>query len=117
LLKDFDISDTIDLESAREFIRKLLNLIEGVQQENQELKRLNQMLRDELRRLKGEQGKPDIKPSTKPAGNKDFSSEEERKNRKKRHKKAKKDRIKTHNSRDCKVDPAVLPEDARFKGT
>jgi len=116
LLKDFDISAIIDLESARNFIRKLLNLIEAHQQEIQELKRLNQMLRDELRRLKGEQGKPDIKPSTKAAGKKNFSSEEERKRRKKRNKKAKKDRIKTHNSEVCKVDPAVLPEDARFKG-
>jgi hypothetical protein len=116
LLKDIDISDTMDLESARNLIRKLLNLIEAHHQEIQELKRINQQLRDELRRLKGEQGKPDIKPSTKPAGKKNFSSEKERKKRKKRNKKAKKDRIKTHNSQVCKVDPAVLPEDARFKG-
>lgn len=116
MLKDFDISDIIDLESARETIRKLLNLIETFQQENQELKRLNQMLRDELRRLNGEQGKPNIKPSTKAAGNKNFSSEEERKKRKKRNKKSKKDRIKTHNKQICKVDPAILPEDAKFKG-
>ncbi len=116
MLKDFDISAIIDLESARNFIRKLLNLIEAHYQEIQELKRINQQLRDELRRLKGEQGKPDIKPSTKPAGKKNFSSEEERKKRKKRNKKSKKDRIKTHNRQVCKVDPAILPEDARFKG-
>lgn len=116
MLKDFDISAIINLESARNFIRKLLNLIEAHHQEIQELKRINQQLRDELRRLKGEQGKPDIKPSTKPAGKKNFSSEEERKKRKKRNKKSKKDRIKTHNRQVCKVDPAILPEDARFKG-
>ncbi|MFW6148148.1 MAG: bZIP transcription factor [Thermodesulfobacteriota bacterium] len=116
MLKDFDISTIIDFESARKFIRKLLNLIEKYHQEIRELKRLNQQLRDENHRLKGEQGKPRIKPSTKAGGKKNFSSEEERKRRKKRNKKAKKDRIKTHNSQVCKVDPAVLPEDARFKG-
>ena len=116
MLKDFDISAIIDLDSARDAIGKLLNLIEVLQQENQELKRLNQLLRDELRRLNGEQGKPDIKPSTKAAGKKNFSSEKERKKRNKRNKKSKKDRIKTHNKRICKVDPDILPEDAKFKG-
>jgi hypothetical protein len=116
LLKDFDISAIIDLDGARDAIGKLLNLIEELQQENQALKRLNQMLRDELRRLSGEQGKPDIKPSRKDTGSKNFSSEKERKKRKKRNKKSKKDRIKTHNKRICKVDPESLPEDAGFKG-
>lgn len=116
MLKDFDISAIIDLDSARDAIVKLLNLIEVLQQENQELKHLNQLLRDELRRLKGEQGKPDIKPSRKDTGNKNVSSEKERKERKKRNKKSKKDRIKIHNKRICKVDPDILPEDAKFKG-
>jgi hypothetical protein len=70
LLKDFDISAIIDLDRARDAIGKLLNLIEGLQRENQELKRLNQLLLDELRRLNGEQGKPDIKPSRKDTDNK-----------------------------------------------
>lgn len=113
MLKDFDISAIIDLDRAREAIGKLLNLIEALQQENQELKRLNQLLRDELRRLNGEQGKPDIKPKGK--GN-NVSSEKERKKRKQRNKKSKKDRIKMHNKRICKVDPEILPEDAKFKG-
>jgi hypothetical protein len=116
LLKDFDISTITDLDSARDAIVKLLNLIEGLQQEIQELKSLNQMLRDELRRLNGEQGKPDIKPSRKDTGNKNVSSEKERKGRKKRNKKSKKDRIKIHQKRICKVDPDILPEDAKFKG-
>lgn len=116
MLKDIDINVTADLDEARDIIRKLLNLIEALQQEIQEFKRINQQLRDENHRLKGEQGKPDIKPSTKGAKNKNFSSEKERKKRKKRNKKSKKDRIKTHNRQVCKVDPAILPEDARFKG-
>jgi hypothetical protein len=116
LLKDFDINIIIDLDRARDAIRKLLNLIETLQQENQELKHLNQLLRDELRRLNGEQGQLTIKPSKKGTGSKNFSSEEERKKRKQRNKKSKKDRIKTHNKRICKVDPATLPEDAKFKG-
>jgi len=115
VLNDFDISSIIDLDKAREAIGKLLNLIETLQKENQQLKSLNQQLRDELHRLKGEQGKPRIQANTKPPGN-NYSSEKERKERKKRKKGRKRDRIKIHNKRICKVDPAILPRDAQFKG-
>ncbi len=115
MLNDIDINAITDLEGARDVIGKLLNLIEALQQENQELKRINQQLRDEIHRLKGEQGKPRIKPSNKGTGSKNFSSEKERKKRKKRNKKSKKDRIKIHNKHICTVDPNILPEDATFK--
>jgi hypothetical protein len=109
------MSSIMDLDKAREAIGRLLNLIEKLQQENQELKSLNQQLRDELHRLKGEQGKPHIKPNRKTPG-KNFSSEKERKKGKKRNKRRKKDRIKTHNKHICKVEPSILPQDAQFKG-
>jgi hypothetical protein len=109
------MSSIMDLDKAREAIGRLLNLIEKLQQENQELKSLNQQLRHELHRLKGEQGKPHIKPNRK-TPDKNFSSEKERKKGKKRNKRRKKDRIKTHNKHICKVEPSILPQDAQFKG-
>jgi len=53
--------------------KKLLNLIERVVKENNTLLTERQQLRDEINRLKGEQGKPDIKANKKNDG--DISSE------------------------------------------
>ena len=58
-------------------VKKLLNLIERVVKENNTLLTERQQLRDEINRLKGEQGKPAIKANKKNAG--DISSEAERK--------------------------------------
>lgn len=114
MLNDLDVNNITDLEDALDVIRKLLNLVEALRQENLELKRQNQELRDEINRLKGEQGKPKIKPNKKTPGQ--YSSEKERKKSRKRKKHSKKDHIKTHNSQICSVDKSILPDDARFKG-
>ena len=58
-------------------VKKLLNLIERVVKENNTLLTERQQLRDEINRLKGEQGKPNIKANKKNDG--DISSEAERK--------------------------------------
>jgi hypothetical protein len=114
MLDDLDISRIRDLDDALDCIKKLLNLIETLNQEILELKGQNQELRDEINRLKGEQGKPTIKPNKKDPGQ--YSSEKERKKPKKRKKRSKKDRIKTHERQICSVDKALLPQDALFKG-
>jgi len=114
MLDDLDISKIRDLDDALDCIKKLLNLIETLNQEIPELKRQNQELRDENNRLKGEQGKPKIKPSKKNPGQ--YSSEKERKRPKKRKKRRKKDRIKTKKREICYVDKSLLPKDAQFKG-
>jgi hypothetical protein len=114
MLNALDIKNITDLDDALEVIRKLLNLVETLNQEILELKRQNQELRDEINRLKGEQGKPKIKPNKNPPGQ--YSSEKERKKSKKRKKHSKKDHIKTHKSQICSVDKSILPNDARFKG-
>lgn len=114
MLSDFDINNIRDLDRAINYIRKLLNLVETLGQENRELKRQNQELRDEINRLKGEQGKPTIKPNKKNPGQ--YSSEKERKKSKKRKKRGKKDRIKTHKTQICSLDKSLLPKDAQFKG-
>lgn len=114
MLNDIDINNIRDFNDALGCIRKLLNLIETLQQENLTIKNQNQKLRDEINRLKGEQGMPKIKPNKNPP--KQYSSERERKEPKKREKHCKKDCIKTHDKQICRVDKSLLPKDAQFKG-
>jgi len=90
MLDDIDIQNIRDLDGALDCIKKLFNLVETLNQDNLELKRQNQELRDEINRLKGEQGKPKIKPSKK--------------------------NPKTHDRQICYVDKSLLPKDAQFKG-
>jgi hypothetical protein len=76
-----------------------------------------QRLRDEIARLKGEQGKPDIKPSRPPDEQHDRSSEAERKPpRTPRGKRARNQNLCVTREEVVRVDPATLPEDAQFKG-
>jgi regulator of replication initiation timing len=113
VLNDLDINNIQDIHDARNHIVKLLNVVETMNQEILELKKQIQQLRDENNQLKGEQGKPKIKPNKK---NPDHSSEKERRRPKKRKKRRKINRIKTHKEKVCKVDTKLLPEDAQFKG-
>lgn len=114
MIANLDINNIRSLEDALDCICKLFNLVETLSQENQELKRQNQELRDEINRFKGEQGRPTIRPQKSPP--RDYSSENDRKEPKKGNKGAKKDRIKTHKIQVCYVDKSVLPKDAQFKG-
>ena len=85
---------------------------------NKKLKAENQKLRDEISLMKGEQPKPDIKPSGKKP-NVDISSEEERKPKntpKNKKPKTKKDKITIDRVVVCEVDKDILPDDAEFKG-
>jgi cell division septum initiation protein DivIVA len=78
MLDDIDMQNIRDLDGALDCIKKLFNLVETLNQNNLELKRQNQELRDEINRLKGEQGKPKIKPSKKNPSQ--YSSEKDQKN-------------------------------------
>lgn len=77
LLQTIDTQEIAD-KSMRQTVEILLNLIEQQQLEIKELRQENQKLRDEINRLKGEQGKPDIKGNKKKELKKDHSSEKER---------------------------------------
>ena len=67
----------IEDPNTKRVIAVLLNLIEMLASDNARLKHENQLHKDEINRLKGEQGKPEIKPNTKKDG--DISSDHERK--------------------------------------
>jgi len=62
----------------KRLIKELLNLVESLASENSNLKQELQKCKDEINRLKGEQGKPEIKPDKN--NRKNFSCEPERKN-------------------------------------
>ena len=70
---------TAELENSegQSIVKKLLNIIELLASSNNAQEIELQHLRDEINRLKGEQGKPDIKANKKKDG--DISSEAERK--------------------------------------
>ena len=57
MFEDLELN-AIEDENTREFIRRLMNMVETLSIENRELKEENQRLRDEINRMKGEQGKP-----------------------------------------------------------
>ena len=109
--------DTItDLAAMRAVVVQLLNLIEAQASDITALRAANQQLHDVLARLKGGSGKPDLKPSVKPAAH-DHSSEAERRTRTPRSKPKKNEPlIVTHEER-CVVDPATLLSDAVRHGT
>lgn len=117
-LEKLDINlDVIADEKIREAILLLYNLVEDLYGTNRKLQEEIQKLRDENNRLKGEQGKPDIKPNKNNGkNNRDISSEKERKESVKRSRGTKKEKIKIDRQEICKVDKEILPEDAEFKG-
>jgi hypothetical protein len=115
MLEDLDLSSIAD-ERARELIQRLLNLLEGVMADLRAAQAENQRLRDEINRLKGEQGVPAINPNTPQPPPKPHSSEKERRQPKIWSKDRKTDRIAIDREQMAPADPAHLPLDAVFKG-
>jgi hypothetical protein len=115
MLAGFDPKTIQDLEGARTAIVSLLNLVEEMQAENQALRKQVGELRDEVNRLKGEQGRPQIKPGKQPEGQ-DHSSEKERRRPRTWRKGPKNDQIRIDRQERLRVDKSTLPADAEFKG-
>ena len=115
MLEDLDLSSIAD-ERARELVQRLLNVLEGVMADLRAAQAENQRLRDEINRLKGEQGAPAIKPNTPHAPPKHHSSEQERRQPKIWSKDRKTDRIAIDREQVVQADPTQLPLDAMFKG-
>jgi len=118
LLNDFDLDRIQDIEGARQALVRLLNLVEELAGENCKLREENQQLRDEINRLKGEQGKPNIKPNRQAAAPTpvNYSSERERRRPKKRKRANKVATIVVQREEVARVDRSVLPPDAKFQG-
>jgi hypothetical protein len=109
--------DNIQDEQTKATIKYLFNLIEDLSKSNREKDEEIQRLRDENNRLKGEQGKPSIKPNVKTKEKVDISSEKERPIERKPHEKAKKNhQIKINRRVICELDKSTLPVDAQFTG-
>jgi len=115
MFDDIDLSRIQD-ENARELIMRLLNLVEKLSADLRDAQAENQRLRDEVNRLKGEQGKPKIKGNTPKLPLTNHSSEKERYKPRQRHKSSKKAEIQINREQVVAVDPAILPQDAEFKG-
>jgi len=124
----------MESSEAQDIVKKIFNLIERLACDKSSLEAELQQLRDEVNRLKGEQGKPDIKPN-KNNNKDDISSEDERKkaetdaqketdndtentdsNKKKRRRKPKLSKIKIDQVQSCSFDKTGLPDDLIFKG-
>lgn len=101
--------------SSDETKKEILNIIELLCSNVIELQKENQELKDEINKLKGEKGKPDIKPRTKS----DIESKEGKTSKSTREawkKRSKKDNIKIDRVEIIELDKAGLPEDIEFKG-
>jgi hypothetical protein len=117
MLDDLDLSPITD-DRSRALIVRLLNLVEDLSADLRAAQAEMQQLRDEINRLKGEQGKPTIKPGRKadPAVPADHSSERERHCPTPWTKGRKRAQIPIDREQVLQVDPATLPPDAEFKG-
>jgi hypothetical protein len=112
MLENFD-PNTIEDGVVRQVVLYLMNQVENLQAKVQEQAEVIQRQRDEINRLKGEQGKPKIK-ANKPA--RDQSSEKERRESKPHHKADKQSEIKIDRVEMLTIEEARLPQDAKFKG-
>jgi hypothetical protein len=112
MVEEFDPT-SIEDERLRQVFISLMNLVETLSTKVAEQAQEIQQLRDELNRLKGEQGKPKIK-GNKP--NRDLSSEKQRRENKPHRKSSKQAHIKIDREVILKVDHGQLPADAAFKG-
>ena len=115
MLDDLDL-DRITDAHTRELVQQLLNMLEDVMADLRLAQEENQRLRDEINRLKGEQGAPTILANKSQPTQQDRSSERERHEPKPRSKSGKIDHIRIDRDEVLEVDPERLPPDAVFKG-
>lgn len=115
MLEHLDLNAIQD-DNARELVVRLLNLIEKLSADLRDAQAEIQRWRDEVNRLKGEQGQPKIKANTPKPPPADHSSEKERRQPRQHSKGGKNANIRIDREQVVEVDRASLPEDAKFKG-
>lgn len=108
---DFSTEEFKD-SRVKGILQHLCNLVEALHKENLTLKTENQKLKDEISRLKGEKGKPDIKPKT--SGEKN-SPNKQPEPKKEWNKQSKLDKVKIDETKVIKYE-GRLPKDAQHKG-
>lgn len=109
-----DIESIMD-SKVQSIQKKQYDLIENLASENETLQKEIKQLKDEVNRLKGEQGVPKF---SKKKYKQDFSSEKDRNtggSEEKKKNKRKKDDIKIDREITLDVNPSDLPDDAVFK--
>jgi len=121
-IQQFTIKSIVKLPKkvVGNLIRTLLNTVEDYSAENAKLKEDLQKSRDEVRRLKGEKGKPDIKASKEDRiddENNDGDQNKKRRSFLRRKKSKKKNKIKITRTEKAVVNRDKLPKDAEYKGT
>lgn len=112
MLDGFDPS-TIPDPALRQLVQALMNQLEELHAKVRAQADEIQRLRDQNNRLKGEQGKPDIKPNK---AARQLSSEAERAVPKPRRKRAKRASLRVDRQLIVPIDRSALPPDAQFKG-
>ncbi len=118
---DWRILQSIDPDALpdaqlRPTLRLLLNIIEELVVAVELLKVENRQLRDEINRLKGEQGTPRVPPRKPPATGGKVSSENERREPRPWRTGAKQDQLTITRTERLTVDRSTLPADAVYKG-
>lgn len=115
LLPELDLAGIAEA-ATRRTVQQVLQVVEELAQRNAELLVENQALRDELARLKGEQGKPTIRPAA-PRTSSDQSSEAARRTPTPRTPRATTATLAIDRVERLTCDPATLPADAKRRAT
>ena len=113
-LKNINTDDLNDIFSLKRVVVILLNAVEELNQTVESQKKEIQLLKDENNRLKGEQGKPNIRANSKFSNN-NISTDGKEKTIKKHKKQAKKKDIPVDKIKLIDVNKSQLPQDAKFK--
>jgi len=115
MLADLDLHSITD-DRARQGVQPLRNLLEDVRADWRAAQADIQRLHDEIPRLQGAQGRPQIPSNTPPPPAQDHASEQERHTPKTWSKGRKTDRIPRDRGQVGQVEPTPLPPDALCKG-
>lgn len=101
----------------KQLLQQMAHLLEQALADNDALRAQVQSLRDENNRLKGEQGKPHVKPNKPPPNTStDHSSEQQRRKPATWSKSKKNEAIVLDRTQILPLDASTLPKDAVFKG-
>ena len=109
---DWTTTDFNDPKAVKAVLHHLSNLVEALHRENLASKTENQKLKDEINRLKGQKGKPNIKPKSSIKKN---EPNKKLKPKKKWKKQSKLNRVKIDDTEVIKYEGS-LPYDAQYKG-